>query len=66
MALTEAKRRANDKYLAANYTILGCKVRREYADQVREEARRRGDTVNAIIKQALDDYLCRGNEDKSI
>lgn len=60
MALTEAKRRANDKYLAENYTILGCKVRREYADQVREEAKRRGDSVNAVIKQALDDYLNQG------
>jgi hypothetical protein len=61
MALTEAKRRANDKYLAENYTILGSKVRREYADQVREEAKRRGDSVNAVIKQALDDYLNQGN-----
>jgi hypothetical protein len=61
MALTEAKRRANDKYLAENYTILGCKVRREYADQVREEAQRRGDSVNAVIKRALDAYLEEGN-----
>lgn len=38
-------------------TVLGCKVRKEYADQVRAVCAANGDTVNAILKQALDDYL---------
>lgn len=58
--VTPAKRASNDKWDRENMTILGCKVRREYADQVREEAQRRGDSVNAVIKQALDDYLNQG------
>ena len=57
MPLTEAKRKANDKYLAANYTVLGVKVRKDYADEVRKKAKERGDTVNAILKAALDKYM---------
>lgn len=59
--VTPAKRASNDKWDRENMTILGCKVRREYADQVREEAQRRGDSVNAVIKRALDAYLEEGN-----
>ncbi|MCI5929037.1 MAG: ribbon-helix-helix protein, CopG family [Pseudoflavonifractor capillosus] len=57
MPLTEAKRKANDKYLAANYTVLGVKVRKDYAEEVRKKAKERGDTVNAILKAALDKYM---------
>lgn len=57
MPLTEAKKRANNKYLAENYTVLGVKVRKDYAEEVRQRARERGDTVNAILKKALDRYM---------
>ena len=58
--LTEAKRRANNKYIAENMTVLGCKVRKEYSEQIKAECKRRGDTVNAVIKRALDAYLDGG------
>lgn len=58
--LTESKRRANNKYIAENMTVLGCKVRKEYAEQIKAECKRRGDTVNAVIKRALDEYLDGG------
>ena len=51
------KRAANNKWDLENMTILGCKVRKDYAEKVREKARERGDTVNAILKEALDRYL---------
>lgn len=57
MPLTEAKKRANNKYLAENYTVLGVKVRKDYAEEVRQKAKERGDTVNAILKAALDRYM---------
>ena len=57
MPLTEAKKRANNKYLAENYTVLGVKVRKDYAEEVKKKARERGDTVNAILKAALDKYM---------
>ena len=57
MALTEAKKRANNKYIAEHMTVLGCKVRKEYADRVREKAKAEGTSVNAILKKALDEFL---------
>lgn len=58
-ALTDAKRRANNKYIKENMTILACKVRKDYAEQVKARAEENGDTVNGIIRKALDDYMSR-------
>ena len=57
MPLTEAKKRANNKYLAENYTVLGVKVRKDYAEEVKKKAKERGDTGNALLKAALDKYM---------
>lgn len=57
MALSEAQRRANNKYISEHMTVLGCKVRKEYAEKVRNKAKEQGTTVNAILKKALDDFL---------
>lgn len=57
MALTEAQKKANNKYIAEHMTVLGCKVRKEYADKVREKAKAEGTSVNAILKKALDEFL---------
>lgn len=57
MALTEAQKRANNKYIAEHMTVLGCKVRKEYADRVREKAKAEGTSVNAILKKVLDEFL---------
>lgn len=57
MALTEAQKRANNKYIAEHMTVLGCKVRKEHAERVREKAKAEGTSVNAILKKALDEFL---------
>ena len=57
MALTNAQRRANNKYISEHMTVLGCKVRKDYADIVRQKAKDEGTSVNAILKKALDDFL---------
>ena len=36
---------------------LCCRVRKDYAEEVRKKAKERGDTVNAILKAALDKYM---------
>lgn len=51
------KRATNNKWDLENMTVLGCKVRKEYADRVRAVCKERGDTVNAVIKAALDKYI---------
>lgn len=60
MALTEAKRKANNKWDSANMTVLGCKVRKDYAEEVKARAKEQGTTVNAIFTQALKDFMGRG------
>lgn len=56
-ALSESRKKANAKWDKDNMTVLGCKVRKDYADRVRAAAASQGDTVNAIIKRSLDAYL---------
>ena len=52
---TKAKRASNNKWDAANMTVLGCKVRRDDADKYRAAAAAQHTTINAVIKQALND-----------
>ena len=53
------KRASNNKWDAENMTVLGVKVRKDYAEKVRQKAKDRGYTINAILKDALDDYMIR-------
>ena len=62
MAITEARRRANNKWSKENMTILACKVRKTYAEQVKSKAALDGTSVNAIISAAIDDFM-GGNSD---
>jgi hypothetical protein len=55
--VSEAKKKANNKWDAANMQNLSVKVRREYADQIRAKAAEKGTTVGAILRKALDDFM---------
>lgn len=55
--VSDAKKAANARWDAHNMTILGCKVRKDYADRVRKKAKDEGTSVNAILKKALDEYM---------
>lgn len=55
--VSDAKKAANARWDAHNMTILGCKVRKDYADRVRKKAKEKGTSVNAILKKALDDFM---------
>lgn len=57
MALTESRRRANNKYIAKNYTVLGVKIRRDEADEFKEACKLAGTTPNAIFKKAIDNFM---------
>lgn len=57
MALTDAKRRANNKYIKENMTTLGCKMRRDYAEEFKAACRMAGKTPNAIFKAAADQFM---------
>lgn len=55
--VTEARKRANAKWDKENMTILGCKVKKEYAAKFRAACAAQGTTPNAILKQAADDFM---------
>ena len=62
--VTRAKRATNNKWDAANMTVLGCKVKREYADAFREACRLAGTSPNAVFKAAIDEFM-RENQQKT-
>jgi len=62
MPLTEAKRRANNKYIAANMTVLGCKVRKDKAEIFKAACKEQGTTPNAVFTAAMDKFLAEGGE----
>lgn len=53
----DSQKRARNKWDSEHCALLACKVRREYADRVRACCEARGDTVNAVLRAALDQYL---------
>ena len=57
MPVSDAKKASNRKWDAENMAVMCCRVRKTYADAVKEKAAREGTTVNAILKAALDDFL---------
>ena len=57
MAQSEAQKRAKNKYDAAHYTIVGCKVRKEYAELFRVACYDRGTTPAEVFKKAIAAFL---------
>lgn len=57
MALSEARKRANNKWTAANMTVIGCKVRKDKAAQFKDACRAAGTTPNKVFTAALDSFL---------
>ena len=55
MPISRSKRASNNKWDKENMTVLGCKVKKEDAERYREAAEAAGTTINAVLKQALED-----------
>lgn len=64
MAVTRAKRAANDKWDAANMKHIACKVRKEDADAFKKYADERNTNPNALLKGFV--YRCIGKEEPLI
>ena len=54
MALTDAQRRANDKYLKEHYQKLSVSYPKEYCEKVKEAAQTAGESLAGYVKKALD------------
>ncbi len=51
MALTEAQKKANDKYHREHIASIACRVKKEQAEQFRAYCESIGKTPNAVIKE---------------
>ena len=59
MTISKARRDANNKWDAANMTVLGCKVRRDKAEAFKAACAAAGTSVNAVFAAAIDDFMAR-------
>ena len=54
MSLTPARRKANDKYLKANYSRIALNYPKEYVEKVKQAAQIKGESIAGYVKQAID------------
>lgn len=54
--ITDAQRRAQNKYEAKTYKTLGCKLSKEKAQQFIDLVEEKGLKVNAVLTQLIDEY----------
>ena len=57
MPISEAKKRSNAKWDAANMIKVGCKLRRDKADAFKTACADAGTTANAVLQSAVDAFL---------
>lgn len=57
MPYTDAQKRARNNYESAHYTVIGCKVRKEYAARFRTACAAMNTTPAAVFKAAADALL---------
>lgn len=55
--ITDAKRRANAKWNGENLGTLGCTVQKEKAEQFKAYAKSKKTTVNALLREFVDNCL---------
>lgn len=51
--ISEAKKKANARWDAANMQLIGCKLRKDTAKKFRRYAQEHGTTVNALLKNYI-------------
>lgn len=54
MPLTEAQRRANNKYIKENYQKLSISYPKEYCEAVKTAAKEAGESLAGYVKKAID------------
>ena len=60
MSTSDAQRRASNKYIAENMTVLGCKIRKEDAEKFKKACSAAGTNPNAVFRKAIDEFM-KGN-----
>lgn len=60
--VSEAKRKANAKWDAANMTIVGCRVTKKKAAVFKAACLKNGTTPNAVLLNTVDSYIAENEE----
>ncbi|MDE7301731.1 MAG: hypothetical protein K2N60_00275 [Oscillospiraceae bacterium] len=61
MAVSEAQKRASNKYNREHMATLGCKVKKEQAERFKQYAAEKGTTSNAMLSRYV--LYCIGEND---
>lgn len=59
MAVSDAKRKSNEKWDKENMAYQTVKVRRELLEQFKATCAERGDRVNTVLREAMENYITR-------
>jgi F0F1-type ATP synthase membrane subunit b/b' len=62
MALTDAQRRAKNKYDAKTYELMQTKPTKEEAAIIRDHAKKRGESLTRFVVRAANNQIERDNE----
>lgn len=57
MPKSDAKRRADNKYNLAHYTVLGCKMKISEAEAFKKACKDAGTTPNAVFREAVEKFM---------
>ena len=60
MAVSDAKRKSNEKWDRENMAYQTVKVRMELLEQFKAACAERGDRVNTVLREAMENYITRG------
>lgn len=61
MAITDAQRRAHEKYIAKAYGSVSIRWPREFCDQVRAEAENQEETLAGYVRKAIESRMREDN-----
>ena len=64
MPVDETQRKARNKWDAANMTVLGCKIRKDRAEEFKTACKEAGTTPNSVFSNAIADFM-EGNPQTS-
>jgi len=62
LAISDARRRANDKWNAKAYDEIKVRVYKGQKDEIKAHAEKQGESVNGFINKAIDEKIERDKE----
>ncbi len=60
---SEAQKKASAKWTKENMATLACKVKKDYAEKVKDYAEANGETVNSYIRRLIDQDMQKDTPD---